>query len=333
MRDSETMRSRLASASAALLGVAGAVVSLAVAPTVSAQVAAAVIGLDIAVYATVGLLILWRHPGHRVGRVVLSSVAVWGPSSALLDIAVARLTSGHHDLPTRIAATVGDTGRGLGWLVLVLVLPLLFPDGRRSGPPALRRTAWTASTVAVVAFSAAALFVPGSNDLRVAHMDNPIGLPASLAAVAGLMSLLGVLAAVVAVVLAVVTLVRRWRRDDALVRQQVLWFALAFACPALLFPLGVADHAMPWMFGLATLPLPVAIGVAVLQRRLYDVQLAVNRTLTYVVLSGLVAGLYALVVAGVGAMLRRQGAPWLPWVAAGVVAVSFAPLRNASSRP
>ena len=83
------------------------------------------------------------------------------------------------------------------------------------------------------------------------------------------------------------------------------------------------------MFALATLPVPIAIAVAVTQRRLYDVQLAVNRSLTYGLLSLLIAGLYAVVVGGVGAFTRSRGASWLPWVAAGVVAVSFAPLRNA----
>jgi signal transduction histidine kinase len=133
----------------------------------------------------------------------------------------------------------------------------------------------------------------------------------------------------VGVVLAVVTLVQRWRQDDELARQRVLWFALAFICPLLLLPLGLADAATPWMFALATLPVPVAIAVALTQHRLYDIQLAVNRSLTYGLLSVLIAGLYAVVVGGVGAFTRSRGATWLPWVAAGVVAVSFAPLRNA----
>jgi signal transduction histidine kinase len=112
-------------------------------------------------------------------------------------------------------------------------------------------------------------------------------------------------------------------------RQRVLWFAIAFACPVVLFPLGIANDATPLMFGLASLPVPVAIGVAVLQHRLYDIQTVLNRSLTYGALWLLIAGVYAAIVGGVGAMLRQTGAPWLPWVAAGVVAVSFAPLRSA----
>jgi signal transduction histidine kinase len=83
------------------------------------------------------------------------------------------------------------------------------------------------------------------------------------------------------------------------------------------------------LFGLSTLPLPVAIGVAVLQRRLFDLPLALNRAITYAGLCVVIALLYALVIGGVGAMLQQEDAAWLPWVAAGVVAVAFAPLRAA----
>ena len=76
------------------------------------------------------------------------------------------------------------------------------------------------------------------------------------------------------------------------------------------------------MFALSALPVPVAVAVAMFQRRLYDVQLVVSRTLTYVALSALLAGVYAMVVVGVGrdaAGPRRAVAAagcrraWSPW--------------------
>ena len=109
-------------------------------------------------------------------------------------------------------------------------------------------------------------------------------------------------------------------------------FVIAFIPPLFAFAASANDTAGPWLFGLSTLPLPVAIGVAVLQRRLYDLPLALNRSLTYGSLSLLIALLYAVTVGGVGALVRDKGAPWLPWVAAGVVAVSFAPLRDSLQR-
>jgi signal transduction histidine kinase len=321
--------SRLSAASAALLGAAGAVVSVVVAPTTVDRLTAAALALMIWIFAGVGTLIAWRYPGHRVGICLLAGVAVWGPGSAALDVAVGRLQDGYTDVATRLAATLGDAGRGPGWLLLILVLPLLFPDGRPAGTPRVRRAAWSATALAITSLFLAALLTPTSNDLRIPTMDNPIGLPPSEDWVIGLLSVAGALGAAVGVVLAVVTLVQRWRRDDELARQRVLWFALAFACPLLLLPVGLAGVATTWMFAVATLPVPIAIAVALTQHRLYDVQLAVNRSLTYGLLSLLIAGLYAVVVGGVGAFTRSRGAPWLPWVAAGVVAVTFAPLRNA----
>ena len=205
---------RLGAVSAALLGAAGAVVSVAVAPNSADRLTDVALALAIWTYAGVGLLIAWRHPGHRVGTCLLAGAAIWGTSSAALDVAVSRLRDGHADVGTRLAATLGDAGRGLGWLVLILVLPLLFPDGRPAGTPRVRRAAWSATAFAVTAFFLAALLTPTSNDLRIPGMDNPIGLPRSWEPVTGLLSVAGALAAVVGVVLAVVTLVQRWRRDD-----------------------------------------------------------------------------------------------------------------------
>jgi signal transduction histidine kinase len=81
---------------------------------------------------------------------------------------------------------------------------------------------------------------------------------------------------------------------------------------------------------LTALPLPVAIGFAVLAQGLYDLRTAANRTMVWVTLSALVAGIYALVIRGVSALMHTDSrASWLTWVGAGVVAVSFAPLRDA----
>jgi hypothetical protein len=105
---------RLGAASAALIGAAGAAVSVAVAPNAGDRLTAAALAVVIWTYAGVGVLIAWRHPGHRVGSCVLAGVAVWGPGSAALDVAVGRLRDGHTDVGTRLAATLGDAGRGLG---------------------------------------------------------------------------------------------------------------------------------------------------------------------------------------------------------------------------
>ena len=96
------------------------------------------------------------------------------------------------------------------------------------------------------------------------------------------------------------------RAGGPLGRQQTLIFAIAFIPPLFAFAASANDSAGPWLFGLSTLPVPVAIGVAVLQRRLYDLPLALNRSLTYGGLWVLIALLYAVTVGGVGALVAAR---------------------------
>jgi signal transduction histidine kinase len=278
------------------------------------------------------MLILSAHPGHPVGRLAVVGPTIATTGTALLEFCVRRLDTAPHDVGAALGATVGTTGRGVGWLLLVLFVPLVFPEGHRTGPPRLTRWAWRAATTVLAVDLVIALFSPGQTDLRIADVDNPIGLPKALNGAMDTLSALFLLLAVASIGLAIACVVSRYRHGSALRRQQLLWFGLSFAPPIVLFALSAGDGAQPWMFGAATLPVPIAVGIAVRQRRLYDIQLAVNRSLTYGTLWLLIAVLYAAMVGGIGAMLRQRGADWLPWVAAGIVAVSFAPLRDGLQR-
>jgi signal transduction histidine kinase len=317
---------------AALLGAVGSVVGVLVQPTADGALELTAVGLMYGAYLAMALLILRVHPEHVVGRLMLVGGAVAGAGSGLLEVCWVRLDGHADDVGTRLGATVGSAGRGMGWLLVVLVLPLVFPDGRRAGPRRVRTLAWVVAWAALTVELVVSLLGPVPSDLRLRSVDSPIGAPRSWLPAFDALSGLFLLAAVLTLVLAVVCLVWRWRHAGSLDRQRLLWFALGFVLPVLVFGLSVVDVAKPWMFAVVSLPLPVAIAVACLQRRLYDLDLVVNRSLTYLALSLAIAALYALVVGGVGAMVRQQGAVWLPWVAAGVIAVSFAPLRDALQR-
>jgi signal transduction histidine kinase len=78
--------------------------------------------------------------------------------------------------------------------------------------------------------------------------------------------------------------------------------------------------------------IPIATGIAILRFRLYDIDLIINRTLVYGALSVIVVGLYILVVASLGALLQAQGSLFASLLAAGLVAVLFAPLRDRLQR-
>jgi DNA-binding NarL/FixJ family response regulator len=78
---------------------------------------------------------------------------------------------------------------------------------------------------------------------------------------------------------------------------------------------------------LAFAGVPVAVGIAVLKYRLYDIDLVINRTLVYGALTAIVVGIYVFVVGYLGALFRTEDL-LVSLIATGVVAVLFAPLRN-----
>lgn len=308
---------------AAALAVAGALVPPLLATAGRDDVDDAMIVLVVATYAVVGAVIELARPGHRVGRLMLGGAMAWGLGEALIALAVGGAAASD---ALALAGVLGTALRGVGWLLLVVGLPLLFPDGR---PP---RYAARLAGACVALLVLGSLLSPVPLEERLSAAGNPIGLTGSWRLVADLLAVGSLVLAFGCLAVAVVTMVRRWRHGEDLERQQLLTFAVAFALPLLLLPLVATPWVEPWMFALVMAPVPVAVATALFQRRLYDVQVAVNRSVTYLGLSLALAGLYALVVGGVGAMLVGRGTPWLPWAAAGVVAVAFAPLRDSLQR-
>jgi len=317
---------------AAVAAVAGIVAGVVVQRDGDHALELGAIGLMYAAYVAVGLLILRSHPAHPVGRLMLLGGSIAAAGSGLLEVGWSRLDAHPDVVWAQLAATFGADGRGTGWFLLVLLVPLVFPDGRRLGSRRVRSTAWFLAWATLGIQAGVGLLNPTQTDLRLSYVDNPIGLPHGAAPVLGAFQGLQLLTALVTLVLATACLAWRWRHGGDLDRQRLVWFGTAFVAPMAVLALSFFDAGTPWVFALVSIPVPVAIGVACLQHRLYDLDLVVNRSLTYGVLSLVIAGLYALTVGGVGAMLRQQGAGWLPWVAAGVVAVSFAPLRDALQR-
>jgi signal transduction histidine kinase len=83
---------------------------------------------------------------------------------------------------------------------------------------------------------------------------------------------------------------------------------------------------------LAVLLIPVTIGIAMLRYHLFDVDLVINRALVYGTLTASVVGLYVLVVGSLGMLLQTRENFVVSLLAAGLVAVMFAPLRNRLQR-
>jgi signal transduction histidine kinase len=78
----------------------------------------------------------------------------------------------------------------------------------------------------------------------------------------------------------------------------------------------------------STLFLALCFGIAILHSRLYDIDVLINRTLVYALLTASTLGLYVLVVFGASALLRAYNDLVFSLLATALIAVLFQPLRQ-----
>ncbi|HEY7348627.1 MAG TPA: histidine kinase [Ktedonobacterales bacterium] len=79
--------------------------------------------------------------------------------------------------------------------------------------------------------------------------------------------------------------------------------------------------------GLLVLPYPLILPIAILRYRLFDIDIILNRTLVYGILTVIVVGVYILVVSLLGIVWQTSGNALGSLLATGLIAVLFQPLR------
>ncbi|GAC1350208.1 MAG: hypothetical protein NVSMB27_30530 [Ktedonobacteraceae bacterium] len=146
----------------------------------------------------------------------------------------------------------------------------------------------------------------------------------------------------------IATQVYRYRRiSNVLERQQTKWVAFGISIVAFasflygflfttVFPV-VDQPDSPYslfqlVYPLTLLLIPLSIGAAILRYRLWDIDIIINRTLVYGLLTAFVVGFYILVVGYLGAIFRAEGNVLISLIATGLVAVLFQPLRHLLQR-
>jgi len=289
-------------------------------------------------YAVAGTILASRRPANPVGWFLLTIGLATGLRGLAGEYARYALAGPHHPgHPGGVWAAWY-----VGWSLILLFpagqltfLLLLFPDGR----PLTRR--WWAVFWGAAGLSGAFLVmtwlapVPVKLGGGLPNVPNPT-------AIRGLSHLLyGVLGggiwifSFVFLLLAVVSVVLRYRRSAGEERLQLKWFAYATAVSlGLIFallpvaPMGTAGQAIYDLAIVAGigLALPVAIGIAVLKYRLYAIDKIISRTVSYTLVTGLVAGVYLGCVALLTRVLPVRGSVG---VAVSVLAAAalFNPLR------
>jgi signal transduction histidine kinase len=290
------------------------------------------IAFAIATVAVVGAVIALAVPANRVGWLLLVSAAALGAGGALTEAGIHGVVTAPGSVPG--AAYLAAFGPGLqaaGTLIAVVAVPAVFPDGHLPGPR-WRWLGWC-TAAAVTCLFLGNVLSPHSQQARLARWHSPLGLPGPYVHIADALSAAGVLLAVAAAAGAVTGLVVRWRRGGPLIRQQLLFLALATCPPALVLMAVIIANGVPgWLFGVVLLPLPVAIAIAILGHGLYDLRHAAHRTLLWLAMSGTVVGIYALVVTAAVALVPGHHAWWPSAAAAAIAALLLIPLRETLQR-
>src|SRR5262249_32371683 len=80
------------------------------------------------------------------------------------------------------------------------------------------------------------------------------------------------------------------------------------------------------------LSIPLCISIAVLHYHLWDIDILINRTLVYGLLTACVVGMYVLIVGGLSTVFQGQGNLVLSLLATALIAVLFQPLRDRLQR-
>jgi hypothetical protein len=292
------------------------------------------LGIDAALalaFPTVGAIIASRRPGNAVGWIFCAIGLCGGASIFFAQYGIYALLTNPDSLPAGVIATWIATWVWLPSVTLTITfLLLLFPHGRLLSPR-WRPVAWLAAAV-TMAGTALLAIVPWDLLNPGVPAQNPVGVES--------LGYLGIappvpifLIGIPTTLLSVASLVLRFRRSRGEERQQLKWFVYAgvLIVGALFVPLLVPGAAASLLQLLVMPLLPVAVGVAIMRYRLYDIDVLINRTLVYGALTALLIAVYVSTVVTIQELFRAlTGQESQLAVVASTLAVAalFNPLRR-----
>ena len=253
-------------------------------------------------FGIVGYVVARRASRNPIGWILIGETLAFLLSADGGSYAVLFYRHGEHGLPL---ARVG-VFLAAWWIWLLLLLPLpiaLFPDGRLS-----RRWRWVvwaylAFCAILVAGStwqdatgivAAHIRVDSNGELVSASSSTPVAVKAVAAF------------CYVAFCLASVgRQVASYRRSVGEHRQQLKWLLSggAISVGGLLLAIAISNstvavlQVLGFLGFISVTALPIGIGVGILKYRLYEIDRLISRTISYLIITGLLAGVFVGIVA------------------------------------
>lgn len=273
---------------------------------------------------SVALFIIWKSQHNCFALWMAVSLAT-GNTGAVFTLQVLQETHPGWALPIQLLRILGFIGYGGAFV--------LFPNGRFV-------PAWTRRLGFIwVAYVVISVFI--TPEWRFAGTLDFVDTPQEA------LKTLGVTLLLVSGI--AFQVYRYFWRSTQLERQQTKWVVFSLSCflmaviplpiGALLSPdlvLGPSETASGILFQIVYLSIihviaifvPVAIAFAILRYRLWDIDLIINRTLIYGILSVLIVSIYVVLVGGLSALFNASGVQIFSLLSTGIVAISFYSLRD-----
>jgi hypothetical protein len=284
---------------------------------------------------TVGAIVASRRPENPVGWLLcLSGVAV-STSSFTSQYAIYALLAQPNSLPA---------GEAMAWIAswmlpimigLQVYYLMLFPTGRLPSRR-WRWLAWLTVTYILVGVITSA-FSPGAYLGSLGPIRNPLGIEGFTQVYRAILYTM----APGLTIAAGISLFLRLRQAVGVERQQLKWLAYAaagLAVGVIVLSIPVAIDTPRWyewvanvIFIVVTPGVPIAIGIAILRYRLYDIDLLINRTLVYGSLTATLVALYfggIVVLQRVFVFLTGQQSTLAVVASTLLIAALFNPLRR-----
>ncbi|HXX79424.1 MAG TPA: hypothetical protein VEI53_13085 [Ktedonobacteraceae bacterium] len=298
--------------------------------------------LVLLIFITVGAFIASHRPENPIGWIICATALIWVLSECALEYAVYSLITAPGTLPFgALVGLLGAVGRGFAWFPIITFLLLLFPNGHLPSPR-WRPLAWLIVCL-LIAYPFTLLFDPTpfvNSDQRLAAVQNTLGIPGTGALFDHLSTLvtLGLFASAIACIVSVIIRFRRAKGDE---RQQLKWLAYGTVMSLLILVIIIiltfanvnSGYLSSLLFYLPVLIISISAGIAIMRYRLYNIDILINHTLVYGVLTALLALIYFGLIFVLQSLVRAltgqiSQTPLVLVASTLLIYAIFRPLRN-----
>jgi len=294
-------------------------------------------------FAIVGTLLGIRRPHTSIGWILLTLGWVFALLLTPIDATAKQFAGMVVSWPVRLLAVAQGAAAPASFVLLAL-LALVYPSGRIPKRP------WGSAVrvglvLCLLLILYTAIYPVISVSLRGQATDTAVRNPAAVLPNLPLWGLVEpgttIFPCMAFALAAVISLAVRYRRAHHVERQQLRWLAAALATVAVgvisgfvigyLVP-GSAESGVAWVLVLLAVPcVPIAIGIAVLRYRLYEIDTIINRALLYGSVTVLLLAAFGIANIGLQRLLESLTGQRSDVLTAGLgigAAVAYGPMRR-----